>query len=92
MLYIIRLIVSPAKPLCEADRPILHVAYTIKVSKDIEIPIVDTDFDICDNTLDATPPVHCPLPSSYSGYWTDSHYQSYGIRKLFQMIEVSFLV
>ena len=84
-----KLPVSPDKPLCNANRPILHVAYFMKVSKDIEIPIVDADFDMCDNALEVTPPLHCPLPSTFSGYWTENHTESAGILKLFQLIKVS---
>ena len=84
-----KLPVSPDKPLCNTNRPILHVAYFMKVSKDIEIPIVDADFDMCDNALEVTPPLHCPLPSTFSGYWTENHTESAGILKLFQLIKVS---
>ena len=60
---------SPAKPLCEANHPIIHIHQTVKFSKDIEALIIDADFEICDNVLDLTPPVHCPLPTTYNGSW-----------------------
>ena len=83
------LTVSPAKLLCNADHPVLHVTYTIKVSNDVEIPIIDTDFDICDNVLDVTPPLCCPLPSTYSGYWKSGLDSNNVISKTFHTVYVS---
>ena len=76
--------VSP-KPLCNSY-PILHVTHTMKISQDIVIPIMDADFDVCDISLDLTPPIYCPLPSTYSGYWTDE--VEHDMQKLIQIVYV----
>ena len=56
------------KPLCEGNHLMLHVNETVK-AKDVEVLIADVDIEACDNGLDLTPPLHCPLPPTYSGYW-----------------------
>ena len=64
---------SPTKPLCKTNHPILRAIYAVKVSG-MEIPIIDADFDICDNVIDPdlNPPLRCPLPPTYSGSMTSS--------------------
>ena len=67
-------LVSPAKPLCEKNHPMMHITACAKFSKDnTEVVIADAEIEICDNVLDVTPPSHCPLPSTYSGSWTSKH-------------------
>ena len=43
----------------------------MRFSSDVVIPIIDADFDLCDIALSLTPPIYCPPPSTYSGYWVN---------------------
>ena len=62
---------SPTKPLCEDHHPMIHVNVTAEISKDTEVLITDAEIEACDVLLGVTPPLHCPLPPTYSGSWIE---------------------
>ena len=73
---------DPELPLCKGHHPMVHIAYTVKLSNGIEIPVNDQDYEICDNLPSLTPPIDCPLPSSYSGCWTSKHLNVMSVLKI----------
>ena len=67
----------------------IHLNLSVMFPKDIEVPIADTDFDLCDNALELTPPVHCPLPSTYSGSLANTYKGD--LLKLFHVVSFALI-